>query len=311
MAKITIMSLADWAKADVDEIRERWVKRRIEIEEIEKKKTEKEKRIEEARKRKEEKRRKAIRERRCFVCNIFGHMARYCRNRGEKEGPAQVPLNRFEVLKDRVMQKGEGSGREIGKNWREILREERKKKNVQAQMPGKDKKEKRKGVEEKKDDKIEEEREVEMRDFSRGEILKGRYPLVWWKVQCYECGGLGHRKRDHGEMKRNRIEKDKKKNIGKEKINEIEKKKEDKKMEKKIEKEETKKKERVQAQTPGKDKKKKIKRRDIGVETEREIVEKRDMEIAIEEEIVDKIDEKREIGLREREKKVEKREKEI
>ena len=63
------------------EIRERWAKRRRELEEIEKKKTEKEKRIEEARKRKDEKRR-------CFVCGIFGHMARYCRNRGEKEGPA-------------------------------------------------------------------------------------------------------------------------------------------------------------------------------------------------------------------------------
>jgi len=92
------MSLADWAKADVDEIRERWAKRRIEIEEIEKKKTEREKKIEEAKKRKEEKRRRAIKERRCFVCGIFGHMARYCRNREEKEGPVRVPQNRFEVL---------------------------------------------------------------------------------------------------------------------------------------------------------------------------------------------------------------------
>jgi len=92
MARLSVMSLAEWSKADVDEIRERWEKRRREIEEIEKKKTEKEKRIEEARKRKEEKRRKAIRERRCFVCNIFRHMARYCRNREEKKGPAQVPV---------------------------------------------------------------------------------------------------------------------------------------------------------------------------------------------------------------------------
>ena len=50
MAKMTIMSLEDWAKADVDEIRERWAKRRIEIEEIERKKTEREKKIEEAKK---------------------------------------------------------------------------------------------------------------------------------------------------------------------------------------------------------------------------------------------------------------------
>ena len=87
----------------IEEVKMRWGKRRKELEEIEKKKAEKEKRIEEARKRKDEKRRRAIRERRYFVCNIFRHIAWYCRNRGEKEGPAQVPLNRFEVLRDRVM----------------------------------------------------------------------------------------------------------------------------------------------------------------------------------------------------------------
>ena len=85
MAKMTIMKLEDWAKIDVDEIRERWAKRRRELEEIEKKKAEKEKRIEEAKKRKEEKRKRAIRKRRCFVCGIFGHMAHYCRNRGEED----------------------------------------------------------------------------------------------------------------------------------------------------------------------------------------------------------------------------------
>jgi len=41
---MTIMKLEDWAKVDVDEIRERWAKRRRELEEIKKKKTEKEKR---------------------------------------------------------------------------------------------------------------------------------------------------------------------------------------------------------------------------------------------------------------------------
>ena len=69
-----------------------------------------------------------IRERRCFICGIFGHMACYCRNRGEKEGLAQVPLNKFEVLKDRVMQRGEGSGKEVEKDRNEILKEERVKK---------------------------------------------------------------------------------------------------------------------------------------------------------------------------------------
>ena len=103
MARLSVMSLEDWSKADVEEIRERWEKRRKELEEIEKMKTEREKRIEEAKKRKEEKRRRAIREKRCFVCGIFGHMACNCRNREDKEELAQVPLNKFEVLKDRVM----------------------------------------------------------------------------------------------------------------------------------------------------------------------------------------------------------------
>ena len=39
-----------------------------------------------------------------------------------------MPKNRFEVLKDRVMQKGEESGKEIVKDRREILKEEREKK---------------------------------------------------------------------------------------------------------------------------------------------------------------------------------------
>ena len=102
--KMTVMNLADWTKVDVDEIRERWAKRRRELEEIERKKTEKEKRIKELKKRKEEKRKKVIRERRCFVYGIFGYIAYYCRNRREDKGPVWVPKNRFEVLKDRVMQ---------------------------------------------------------------------------------------------------------------------------------------------------------------------------------------------------------------
>ena len=52
------MKLEDWAKVDVDEIRERWAKKRIELEEVEKKKAEREKRIDEAKKRKEEKRKR-------------------------------------------------------------------------------------------------------------------------------------------------------------------------------------------------------------------------------------------------------------
>ena len=109
------MSLEDWSRADVAEIRERWEKRRKELDEMEKKKTEKEKRIEEIRKKKEEKRKRAIRERRCFVYEIFGHMACYYRKRGEEKRGSQIPQNKFEVLKDRVMQRGEG-GSGMGKN---------------------------------------------------------------------------------------------------------------------------------------------------------------------------------------------------
>jgi len=43
-----------------------------------------------------------------------------------------MPLNKFKVLRDRVMQREEGSGKEIGKDRREILREERKKKIIQV-----------------------------------------------------------------------------------------------------------------------------------------------------------------------------------
>ena len=151
-----MFSMKDWGKTTIEEIRKRWEKRRRELDEIEKKKTEKEKRIEEVKKRKEEKRRRAIRERRCFVCGIFGHMARYCRNREEKKGSTQMPLNKFEVLKDRVMQKGEGSGKEIGKDRREILREEREKKGkkITAQKKGQEKKK-----EKKVDDEIEKRKE--------------------------------------------------------------------------------------------------------------------------------------------------------
>ena len=159
MARLSVMSLEEWSKADGDEIRERWAKRRREIEEIERKKTEKEKRIEEVKRRKEEKRKRAIRKRRCFVCGIFGHMVRYCRNRGEKEGPAQVPLNKFEVLKDRVMQRGEGSGREIVKDRREILKEEREKKErkmkVKVQKKDLEKKGKTREAEKGEEEKIE------------------------------------------------------------------------------------------------------------------------------------------------------------
>jgi len=130
MAKM--FSMEDWEKTMIEEVKMRWGNRWRELEEVEKRKREIDEKIEIGKKRKEEKRKKAIRERRCFVCRIFGHMAHYCRNREEKKGSIQMPLNKFKVLRDRVMQREEGSGKEIGKDHREILREERKKKIIQV-----------------------------------------------------------------------------------------------------------------------------------------------------------------------------------
>ena len=85
MAKM--FSMEDWEKTTIEEVKKRWGNRRREIEEVEKRKREIEDKIEIRKKKKEEKRKRAIRERRCFVCGIFGHMACYCRNRREeKEG---------------------------------------------------------------------------------------------------------------------------------------------------------------------------------------------------------------------------------
>jgi len=172
--------MEDWEKTMIEEVKMRWGNRRRKIEKIERKKKEIEDKIELRKKKKEERRKRAIRERRCFVYRIFGHMACYCRNREEKKESIQMPLNKFEVLKYRVMERGEGSGREIVKDRKEILKEEKvKKKKRKIKVEKKERKGKKDS--EKKEEKIEkvrEEREVEMRGFSRGEILKRRYPLV-------------------------------------------------------------------------------------------------------------------------------------
>ena len=76
-------------------------------------------------------------ERKCFECGEFSHMASNCRNMG-KEELILVSSNRFKVLKVRVMQRGEGSGKEIVKDRKEILKEEKAKRGVEK----KEKKEK-------------------------------------------------------------------------------------------------------------------------------------------------------------------------
>ena len=65
-------------------------------------------------------------------------MASHCRNRGGEE-PVQVSSNRFEVLKVRVMQREEGSGKKVVKDRREILKEEKVKRRVEEKKEKKEK----------------------------------------------------------------------------------------------------------------------------------------------------------------------------
>ena len=83
--------------------------------------------------RREENRQRAIEERKCFGCEGFGHIAYNCRNVG-KEKLTQVSSNRFEVLKDRVIQRGKGSDKEVVKDRKEILREEKTKRGIEGEV---------------------------------------------------------------------------------------------------------------------------------------------------------------------------------
>jgi len=60
-----------------------------------------------------------------------------------EEKPTQVFSNRFEVLKVRVMQRGEGSSKEVVKDRKEILREERAKRGVEVRQTKVERKEKK------------------------------------------------------------------------------------------------------------------------------------------------------------------------
>jgi len=60
-----------------------------------------------------------------------------------KEEPVPMSLNRFEVWKVRVMQRGEGSGKEVTKDRKEILREEKAKRGVEVRQTKVERKEKK------------------------------------------------------------------------------------------------------------------------------------------------------------------------
>ena len=69
-------------------------------------------------------------------------MASNCRNVG-KEELVSVSLNGFEILKVRVMQRGEGSSKEMAKDRKEILREEKAKRGVEVRQTKVERKEKK------------------------------------------------------------------------------------------------------------------------------------------------------------------------
>jgi len=82
--------------------------------------------------RREENRQRAMEERKCFICGGFGHIVHYYRNIEEK---VSIPMlsDGIEVLKNRVMNREEGSRSEVEKDRKTILREEKlKKKTVEV-----------------------------------------------------------------------------------------------------------------------------------------------------------------------------------
>ena len=90
----------------------------------------------------EENRQRAMEERKCFGYRGFEHVAHHCRNI-EEERPILVLSNKFEVLKDRVIQKGKGGRGEVRKDRKEILREEKAKKGVEVRQKKVERKEKK------------------------------------------------------------------------------------------------------------------------------------------------------------------------
>jgi len=110
-------------------VNEEW--RRIEhMTRREEKRAEKEWRYQKMReRRREENRQRVMEERKYFGCGGCGHIASNCRNRGKGE-PVLVSSNRFKILKVRVMQRGEESSKEVAKDRKEILREEKAKRGV-------------------------------------------------------------------------------------------------------------------------------------------------------------------------------------
>ena len=84
-------------------------------------------------------------ERKCFIYRRFGHVAHNVENR-QREGLTQKSLNKFQVLKSRVM--NVGSRGEIKKDRKMILREKR----LKEEKTSKSKKDKMRKVVKKSND---------------------------------------------------------------------------------------------------------------------------------------------------------------
>jgi len=86
--------------------------------------------------RREVNRKREMMEIKCFVCREFGHIICNCRNMENRREGGSIPIssNIFEVLRSRVMNIEESSGREIKKNKKMILREQRTKKEKSVEI---------------------------------------------------------------------------------------------------------------------------------------------------------------------------------
>jgi len=73
-------------------------------------------------------RKRVAQERKYFWCEEFGHIMRNCRAKKVKKVATLQSSNKFEVLASRIINRGEGSKKEVKKDRKIVLREERAKK---------------------------------------------------------------------------------------------------------------------------------------------------------------------------------------
>ena len=77
-----------------------------------------------------------MQERKCFVCRCFGHIVHNCRNmeNGREERSILILLNKFKILRSKVMNIEKCGGRKISKDRKTILREEKLKREKSVEV---------------------------------------------------------------------------------------------------------------------------------------------------------------------------------